>query len=855
MTVYFYEDAACSYETGQPMLFNTSTCTDVSGNGHQMSYWTSCSVISDDCDSNPCQNGGSCYPSGGQDGYTCQCPYGYAGVNCEEVTQQSAITLIYYNTTGDCYATPSDRYQGSTGDCFENPYGEWLQVACDNDGDFLLYTYGDDECSQLSRMQTFTSGMCYDFGWSGLSSIKYICGDDLDDCASDPCQNGGTCIDQADWFECDCPVGYYGTECEVLAPAQNITIMVFNDTDTCDGQHPTYSYKGLTGQCVTDELDEYGVIYICYGAGVDAFLFESPDCTGQSYQITFEANICYDYGVNWGNQEYFYSQILQCGEPSNPNCPDEPCQNGGTCVDYFGTWQCLCPGTWTGAYCNFPAAQVTFEQYENSATCGGSPTTYSVPSGVCSKDPQSGSLWAKCQGAALETVDVHYFSDDNCVYSTGVQQTIHTGDCTSTGSPSAPTSTIIECLYYHSLCDSSPCQNGGSCMDSTTFFICACPMGFSGDFCEVSSPPLVIVSQQWVTPDCSGATPPITKQLTSGQCVSNPAAGESGMAICKGDQISLYRFSDDTCGTIDGDVSVFRNGQCENFGEYGLRYICQNPCGSFPCMNGGTCDVAGVGAGFTCICPLGFIGTICQNPDTRETAVMSVYNTTDKCEGIMDLTYSGASGECLLSNDMKSSARIVCGDQANSAVLYSDPTCTKVKIPTFTFDDSSCQDFSDAPFSFLSLEIICDNNACLPNPCMYGGTCVDGVGVNIFTCQCPAGYSGEVCEGFACASSPCQNGGQCSMNAGGYSCFCSNGFSGTTCGDAVLSSTDSNNRAIIGGIVGAVSALALGGLAFYFYNKRQPVLDGDGILQREPLATSQPKVASYRVLNDSNNRV
>ena len=32
----------------------------------------------------------------------------------------------------------------------------------------------------------------------------------------------------------------------------------------------------------------------------------------------------------------------------------------------------------------------------------------------------------------------------------------------------------------------------------------------------------------------------------------------------------------------------------------------------------------------------------------------------------------------------------------------------------------------------------------LPNPCLNGGTCVDGV--NSYTCSCPIGYSGDRCE-------------------------------------------------------------------------------------------------------------
>ena len=37
---------------------------------------------------------------------------------------------------------------------------------------------------------------------------------DIDECASDPCQNGATCVDRVNYFECTCPFGFYGWYCE-----------------------------------------------------------------------------------------------------------------------------------------------------------------------------------------------------------------------------------------------------------------------------------------------------------------------------------------------------------------------------------------------------------------------------------------------------------------------------------------------------------------------------------------------------------------------------------------------------------------------------------------------------------------
>ena len=113
-----------------------------------------------ECASNPCQNGGSCNENDFQL-YTCSCPEGFQGSDCEV-------------NIDDC--------PGNT--CANN------STCVDSDNSYT--------CS------------CLD-GYEGVN-----CEVDIDECASSPCLNGATCVDEVDGFSCICEEGFLGDLCETL---------------------------------------------------------------------------------------------------------------------------------------------------------------------------------------------------------------------------------------------------------------------------------------------------------------------------------------------------------------------------------------------------------------------------------------------------------------------------------------------------------------------------------------------------------------------------------------------------------------------------------------------------------------
>ncbi|KAI8515729.1 hypothetical protein Bbelb_065420 [Branchiostoma belcheri] len=100
------------------------------GDGYELGSDGFSCVDTNACRSNPCENGGTCHEFEGNGGYSCECPNGFKGVNCEfapcneDLTppQHGSVTCADVSTGGSCDAEGNWNLLGrSTCDADELP--------------------------------------------------------------------------------------------------------------------------------------------------------------------------------------------------------------------------------------------------------------------------------------------------------------------------------------------------------------------------------------------------------------------------------------------------------------------------------------------------------------------------------------------------------------------------------------------------------------------------------------------------------------------------------------------------------------------------------------------------------------
>ncbi|TSV02075.1 Protein jagged-1 [Bagarius yarrelli] len=430
--------------------------------------------------------------------------------------------------------------------------------------------------------------------WGGL-----LCDKDLNYCGTHrPCVNAGTCMNtEPDEYQCVCPNGYSGKNCEIVEHA-----------------------------CMSNPCANGGTCHEILSG------FECQCPSGWSgTTCAKDVHRCYGQCQNGGTCTCQPGFVGKHCEVQQSVCMSSPCQNGGHCHATHTTYECQCVNGYTGTNCEVQLDPCVPDPCVNKAQCHALQSGFYCECADGYEGRTCAELTDHCKISSCLVIDSCTIS----VVSNSTQEgtwLISSNVCGPYGrciSQSGGNFTCV-CLpgftgsYCHENvndCASSPCVNGGTCLDGVNSFSCVCRSGWEGRLCERE------VNECASEPCMNGGESQCdsTTCLNTGTCVDH---GESYRCVCP------PGFGGSTCNSAINST-----------------------CDSQPCANGGTC--VGVGGAFTCICKEGWEGPLCtENVDECQSSPCA-YGATcvDEINGYRCVCPRGRAGsrcqECKYTEEKK----------------------------------------------------------------------------------------------------------------------------------------------------------------------------------------------------------
>ncbi|XP_058556115.1 protein crumbs homolog 1 isoform X1 [Neofelis nebulosa] len=415
------------------------------------------------------------------------------------------------------------------------------------------------------------------------------CDNTKDPCFSNPCQGNATCVNTPGErsFLCKCPPGFSGTTCE--------TALVFCGTSSC--QHG--------GVCHQDPVHP---VCICPEGYAGRFCEKGHDPCASS--PCHNGAVCQD-GMNG------YSCFCVPGyqgrhcELEVDECVSDPCKNEATCLNEIGRYTCICPRDYSGVNCEMEVDECWSQPCLNGATCHDALGAY-----FC--DCPTGFLGDHCELSTDECASQPCLHGGLCIDG----HNSYSCNCMDSGF------TGTHCETLMPLCWSKPCHNNATCEDSDDNYTCHCWPGYTGAHCETH------INECNSNPCHSGGVcVELSSEKQYGHIAQLPSSfsypeASGYLCICPPGLTGIHCEEDiDECSSNPCQ----NGGTCENLpGDYTCHCPFDNQSGTFyggrncsdlflgcthhQCLNNGICipHFQNGQHGFSCLCPSGFTGSLCE---------------------------------------------------------------------------------------------------------------------------------------------------------------------------------------------------------------------------------------------------
>uniref|UniRef100_A0A672LH60 Si:ch73-281k2.5 n=1 Tax=Sinocyclocheilus grahami TaxID=75366 RepID=A0A672LH60_SINGR len=205
------------------------------------------------------------------------------------------------------------------------------------------------------------------------------CEVNIDDCPNHRCQNGATCMDGVNTYNCQCPPEWTGQFCtDDVDECSRLQPNTCQNGGTCSNTRNYGTPNGWSGPDCSENIDDCADAPCITGSTcidrVASFVCSCPP--SKTGLLCHNDDACTNNLCKMGAQcdTNPVNGKFNCNCPSGykgSTCADEPnpCEHGGSCKNTEGSFTCNCAPVYTGPRCEWNINKCGSNPCKNHATC------------------------------------------------------------------------------------------------------------------------------------------------------------------------------------------------------------------------------------------------------------------------------------------------------------------------------------------------------------------------------------------------------------------------------------------------------------------------------------------------------